>query len=67
QPRPPADPIAQLRRSADASAERAAELRKVADAAEPLVKSLDDNQKRRFNALARLNAGEFRGGWRRGR
>lgn len=40
--------IDRLRRDADAMTARAAGLKKLADAADPLYKSLDDNQKRRF-------------------
>lgn len=46
-----ADPVAVLRTRADAMVESAASLRKLADASEPLYKSLDDAQKRRLVAL----------------
>ena len=48
---------------------RAASLKKLADAAEPLYKSLDDGQKRRFAMLLRGGRGEGgnRGGWHRNR
>lgn len=50
--KPPAsDPIAYMRRRADALDVAAASLRKLADAAEPLYRSLDDSQKRRMVAL----------------
>ena len=49
-----ADAIARLRQQADMMTERAATLKKLADASEPLYKSLDDSQKRRFVALARM-------------
>jgi zinc resistance-associated protein len=52
QPRP--DPLARLRQGADAMAGRAASLKKLADAAEPLYQSLDDGQKRRFGMLLRM-------------
>src|SRR5581483_2647646 len=52
QPRP--DAIARLRQGADALATRAAGLKKLADAAEPLYKSLNDDQKRRFGVLLRM-------------
>jgi hypothetical protein len=45
------DPVAVLRTRADAMTESAASLRKLADASEPLYKSLDDAQKRRLVAL----------------
>ena len=41
-----------LRQGADAMTTRAASLKKLADAAEPLYKSLDDGQKRRFGHAA---------------
>ena len=52
QPRP--DAVARLREGADAMTMRAASLKKLADAAEPLYKSLDDGQKRRFGQLLRM-------------
>ena len=54
------DVIARLREGADAMSGRAAGLKKLADAAEPLYKSLDDGQKRRFSLL--LRAGGRPGG-----
>jgi hypothetical protein len=52
---PPAnDPAERLRRRATAMADTGAALKKLADATDPLYKSLDDNQKRRFAMLARL-------------
>ncbi len=45
------DAIALLRRRADAMAQTSAELRRFADAFEPLYKSLDDGQKRRMAML----------------
>jgi zinc resistance-associated protein len=50
----PADPIDRLSRRAEAMTERGAALKKLADAADPLYKSLDDGQKHRFVMLARL-------------
>jgi zinc resistance-associated protein len=55
QPRP--DAMARLRQGADAMATRAASLKKLADAAEPLYKSLDDGQKRRFAVLLHMRGG----------
>ena len=46
------DAIEFLRRRADVMAERAGGLKRLADAAEPLYKSLDDGQKRRLTVLA---------------
>jgi hypothetical protein len=48
------DAITRLRQGADAMTTRAAGLKKLADAAEPLYQSLDDGQKRRFGALLRM-------------
>ncbi len=60
------DGIALLRQRADALTRRAANLKRLADAAEPLYKSLDDNQKRRLQFLVRgLPARGEGGGWRR--
>lgn len=49
----PPDPIARLRKRADNMATTAAALKKIADAAEPLYKTLDDGQKRRLAILTR--------------
>lgn len=54
----PADPIERLKLRADAMSKGGASLNAIADAAAPLYKSLDDAQKHRFMALARLNARE---------
>ncbi|RTL47907.1 MAG: hypothetical protein EKK40_18650 [Bradyrhizobiaceae bacterium] len=51
------DPVARLRERADNMAATAAGLKKIADAADPLYKSLDDSQKRRLRVLIRT-------GWR---
>jgi zinc resistance-associated protein len=60
------DAIERLRRGADAMGARAASLKKLADAAEPLYKSLGDGQKRRFSILLRAGGRKGRGGhWRR--
>jgi len=58
----PADPIARLSLRAETMESRGAAMKKLADAAGPLYKSLDDAQKHRFVVLARLGH-EF-GGWR---
>jgi zinc resistance-associated protein len=50
----PQDPLERLGQMADAMQARGAALKKVADAASPLYKSLDDAQKRRFVLLARM-------------
>jgi LTXXQ motif family protein len=60
----PDDPVARLRERADTMAAMAASMKRIADAADPLYKTLDDGQKRR---LAVLTHGEGRfggGGWR---
>jgi len=59
----PADPIERLSRRADALEQSGAALKKLAAAAGPLYKSLDDAQKHRFDVLARLGAQRF-GHWR---
>jgi hypothetical protein len=47
------NPIDRLRRGADRLSEGGADLKRLADTTEPLYKTLDDAQKRRFNMLAR--------------
>jgi hypothetical protein len=61
----PDDPVARLRERADNMATSAAALKKVADAADPLYKTLDDGQKRRLTFLTH-RGGRFggEGGWR---
>jgi zinc resistance-associated protein len=61
---PSNDAVERLRRRAAAMSETGAALKKLSDAAEPLYKSLDDNQKRRFAMLNRVTGGprhHFRG------
>jgi hypothetical protein len=53
----PDDPVARLRERADNMAASAAAMKRIADAADPLYKTLDDGQKRRLAVLTR-------GGWR---
>jgi zinc resistance-associated protein len=61
------DTIARLRQGADAMTARAANLKKLADAAEPLYKSLDEGQKHRFGMLLRMGGrGGHAHGQRRG-
>ena len=50
---PPSDPVECLHRRAERLGAVAAGLKKLADAEEPLYKSLDDAQKRRFKILTR--------------
>jgi zinc resistance-associated protein len=57
------DPVERLRQRATAMSETGAALKKLADATDPLYKSLDENQKRRFAILNRLT-GSDRGGFR---
>ena len=57
------DPLTRLRARADDMAATATALKKIADAADPLYKTLDEGQKRRLPFLAR--GGRFGGeGWR---
>ena len=61
----PDNPVARLQKRADDMATTAAVLKKIADAADPLYKTLDEGQKRRLTILAhmehRFGGGE---GWR---
>jgi hypothetical protein len=59
------DPVTRLRDRADTMAIMAAAMKKIADAADPLYKTLDDGQKRRLAVLTRMDH-RFggRGGWR---
>lgn len=49
------DPIARMRSIASRMEASAADLRKIADAADPLYKTLDDAQKQRLNVIIRQN------------
>ena len=61
----PDDPVTRLRDRADNMATTAAAMKKIADAADPLYKTLDDSQKRRLAVLTRMDAGSAVGeGWR---
>ena len=55
------DPVARLRERADNMATTATGLKRIADAADPLYKSLDDGQKRRLATLTRMGGPH---GWR---
>jgi LTXXQ motif family protein len=57
------DPVARLRERAETMATSAAAMKKIADAADPLYKTLDDGQKRRLAILTHME-GRFGGGWR---
>ncbi len=64
-PDTPEDPVAGLRARAERMAVTSAALKKIADAADPLYKTLDDGQKRRLAVLTHHH-GWFghEGGWR---
>ena len=57
----PDDPVARLRDRAENMVATAAAMKKIAEAADPLYKTLDDGQKRRLAVLTRMD-GRF-GGW----
>jgi hypothetical protein len=59
----PEDPVARLRERADNMATTATALKKIADAADPLYKTLDEGQKRRLAILTHMD-GRFGEGWR---
>jgi hypothetical protein len=61
----PDDPVARLRDRAEKLAATAAAMKKIAEAADPLYKTLDDGQKRRLAVLTHMDR-RFggRGGWR---
>ncbi|KWV57106.1 hypothetical protein AS156_03395 [Bradyrhizobium macuxiense] len=64
----PDDPVARLRERADNMSVTAGALKKIADAADPLYKTLDDNQKRRLTMLTHMEGRGFGAeGWRRHR
>jgi hypothetical protein len=58
------DPVARLRDRADTMATMAAAMKRIADAADPLYKTLDDGQKRRLAVLTHKGGRFGRGGWR---
>ena len=63
----PDDPVTRLRERADRMATSAAAMKKIADAADPLYKTLDDGQKRRLAVLTHMDrrfGGRGEGGWR---
>ena len=57
----PKDPLDRLALRADVLSQRGSALKKLADAAGPLYKSLDEGQKHRFVMLARLGGRQFGG------
>jgi hypothetical protein len=56
------DPVTRLRDRADTMASTAAAMKRIADAADPLYKTLDDGQKRRLAILTRMEGRYGRGG-----
>ena len=58
----PDDPVVRLRERADAMAASAAAMKRIADTADPLYKTLDEGQKRRL-AILTHGEGRFGGGW----
>jgi hypothetical protein len=63
----PGDPVTRLRERAEYMVSMGAAMKKVADAADPLYKTLDEGQKRRL-AILTHRAGRFGGdGWGHGR
>jgi LTXXQ motif family protein len=60
----PDDPVARLRERADNMATTAGALKKIADAADPLYKTLDDSQKRRLMLLTHMEHRFGAEGWR---
>jgi LTXXQ motif family protein len=58
------DPVTRLRNRADRMAVTADALKKIADAADPLYKTLDDGQKRRLAMLSPRHGHGEGGGWR---
>ena len=63
-PRP--DPVTRLRDRADTMATTAAAMKRIADAADPLYRTLDDGQKRRLAVLTRMDRGRHHHGYHRG-
>src|SRR4051794_7667760 len=57
----PRDPVTRLRDRAEAMGATAAAMKKIADAADPLYRTLDEGQKRRLAMLTRIG-GRFGGG-----
>ena len=60
----PDDPVARLRDRADNMAATAGAMKKIAEAADPLYKTLDDGQKRRLAVLTGVDRFGGREGWR---
>jgi hypothetical protein len=60
----PNDPVARLRDRADTMVATATAMKRIADAADPLYKTLDDGQKRRLAILTHMGGRFGGGGWR---
>src|SRR6266705_1477014 len=58
------DPVTRLRDRADTMAATAAAMKRIADAADPLYKTLDDSQKRRLAILTHMGSRFGGGHWR---
>ena len=61
---PPVDQVDRLRKRADALAERAVDLKRFADAAQPLYATLDEGQKRRLQTLIQHRRAGMHHRWR---
>src|SRR4030088_1320068 len=57
------DPVARLRERGDTMVTAAAAMKRIADAADPLYKTLDDGQKRRLAILTHMEGRFGRQGW----
>ncbi|MDB5621079.1 Spy/CpxP family protein refolding chaperone [Tardiphaga sp.] len=60
----PDNPVARLQKRADDMAATAAAMKKIAETADPLYKTLDDGQKRRLAILTHMDGGPRGEGWR---
>src|SRR3954468_636124 len=63
-PQKPDDPVTRLRERAESMTATAAAMKKLADAADPLYKTLDDGQKRRLAILTHMGNRFGERGWR---
>jgi len=59
----PDDPVARLRRRADDMVTSATAMKRIADAADPLYRTLDEAQKRRLAVLTHMDGRFGEGGW----
>ena len=62
--REPVDPVTRLRERAEVMGATAAAMKRIADAADPLYKTLSDGQKRRLAILTHMDRRFGGGGWR---